>query len=181
MGSVPEPIKQLIRKIHTLSLRGVGGEADTAKRKLDKLLATHNIALEDIIRDSVKTYKFRYKSDLERRLILQCYYSLRVKDEGTYSYYKGDRKSGSCIGLDLTPAQYIDLQGMVGYYKGTLKKEVERLFVAFVHKHRLFAASTDDDCKEDKPLNLDELAQLLAMMQSLGEKSYLKPAGLLTT
>lgn len=173
--TAPETIKELIRKVHTLSVRGVGGEAEAAKRKLETLLAKHQLSLEDVVSDSVKTYDFRYKTELERQLIVQCYVSLGA-GQGSYGYKKAGRKV-QVIGFDLTSAQYIDLKGMLDYYKVTLKKETDRLFMAFVQRHKLYAPSSGEETAE--PMSLEELEHLVAMMRGLGEKSYFKPAGLL--
>ena len=173
--TAPESVRQLIRKIHALSLRGIGGEAESAKIKLNSLLAKHGIKLEDVIIDVVKTYEFPYKNDLDSRLIIQCFVSLG-NGYKTYAYRKGGRKL-KIIGLDLTPAQYIDLSGMVDYYRTAFKKETDRLFSAFVQQHKLYAPPTGEE--EGDQMGQEELDQLLALMLGLGEKSYFNPAGFL--
>ena len=176
--SAPESVKQLIRKIHTLSLRGIGGEAETAKRKLDELLLEHGISIDDIVTDAATTHKFRFKSIQERKLILQCYWSMGL-DGGVFTFSRRGKKVASVLGLDLTPAQYVDLSGMVEYYKKALKAETDRLLVAFIQKHRLFPPINGKTCDSD-PMDIEELEQLLAMMRGLGEKSYFKPSGYLS-
>lgn len=174
-NAAPEPIVQLIRKIHTLSLRGIGGEADAAKTKLYALLAKHGLELEDVINDVVKTYEFIYRNDLDARLIIQCFVSLG-NGYKTYCYRKGGRKLKK-IGLDLTPAQYVDLSGMVDYYRAAFKKETARLFSAFVQQHKLYAPSTGEEM--GVPISQEEMEQLVNMMNGLGEKSYSRLAGFL--
>ena len=173
---VPESVKQLLRKIHTLSVRGIGGEAEVAKRKLDELLLKHNLELEDVIHDVVKTYEFPYKTTQEEKLILQCYASLGVENPKVFEYTKLGRRLRT-LGLDLTPAQYIDLKGMVEYYKVALKKEMNRLLSAFIQRHKLYPPPTGEE--KESSMSLEEIEQVMAMMRGLGEKSYFKPAGLI--
>jgi len=82
------------------------------------------------------------------------------------------------IGFDLTPAQYIDLKGMVDYYRETWKKETDRLFVAFVQQHKLYPPPTGEE--KTSSMGREEIEQIMAMMRGLGEKSYFKPAAFLT-
>ncbi len=172
--SAPESIKQLIRKIHTLTLRGIGGEAEVAKRKLDELLEKHGMDLSDAISDIVKTYRFPYKTVQEECLIVQCYHSLGPESPKVFEYSRRGRKLKE-VGLDMTPAQHVDLLGMLTYYKTALKKETDRLFMAFVQRHKLY--SPPDGKEKESSMTAEELEQLVAMMRSLGEKSYFKPAG----
>lgn len=176
-NSAPESVKQLIRKIHTLSLRGVGGEAETAKRKLDKLLTKYSIELAEVVRDVVKTYEFPYKTTQEEKIICQCYVSLGVECPKIFEYTRRGRKVKS-LGLDLTPAQYIDLKGMVAYYKSAFKKEADRLLSAFIQRHKLYPPPTGEE--RESAISLEEIEQIMTMMRGLGEKSYFKPAGYLS-
>lgn len=175
--SAPEPIKQLIRKIHTLSLRGIDGEAEAAKRKLDELLEKYGVDLSDVVSDTMKTYRFPYKTVQEEKLIVQCYVTLGVDPPKIFEYSRRGRKLKE-VGLNMTPAQHIDLQGMVEYYKAALKKEIDRLFVAFVQRHKLFSPLPSDG--KDTSMSIEEIEQMVAMMRGLGEKTYFKPAGYLS-
>lgn len=182
MESTPESVKELIRKIHALSVRGVGGESDTALRKLDLLLAKYDVTLDDILEETVKTYQFSFKNEWDENLMVQLYYAItKDRERKVWSYSKLGNKIARKIGLDLTAEQYVDYQEQLTYYRGIWKKELKRFFGAFCHKHDLLRP-TGMDAADRLPSKeeLREYLRMKEMMRGLGEKTYFKPAALLS-
>jgi len=178
----PESVKELIRKIHALSIRGVGGESDAALRKLDLLLAKYHVTLDDILEDTVKTYQFAFKNEWDENLMMQLYYAVtKDRERKVWSYSKRGKKVSRKIGLDLTAEQYVDYQEQLAYYRDIWKKELKRLFSAFCHKHDLLRPSAPDVADRlPSREEMQEYLRMIEMMRGLGEKSFFKPMALLS-
>lgn len=66
-----------IKKLQALAERGVGGEKDTAKKKLEKLLYENGItSLDELEEDKVEYFLFSYKGKHEILLLKQCVYKV---------------------------------------------------------------------------------------------------------
>lgn len=167
----PESIKELIRKVHALAQQGIGGEAEAAKNKLQLLLAKHNTTIEAVLGETLVLFEYTYKDLSERKIIMQCYASLGIGIDEVYNLRKNGRKRKNVIGIKLTTAQGIDLTGMIDYYLPAYRKEQERLFMAFIHKHELFPPTpiTNGD---KQTMSMDDILAMRQMMHGLGEETY---------
>jgi hypothetical protein len=176
---IPPKVIDLIKKIRELSERGVAGEAEAATRKLNEILAKYKVSLDDIAAKAVKTFPFVYKGEWERKLIIQCYTTLNYGPKILVSSFRrhgAKRAKANVIGLDMTTEQYVDLSGMIDFYKVTWALEVKRLFSAFIHRHNLFPPDSEADPTHCDPA---ELLRVMAIMRGLGEKSYQKPLAMI--
>ena len=63
--------KQLLNKLKALAERGVGGEKETAQRKLQELMEKYEIDENDLSDDKKEKYQFKYKNEFEKKLIKQ--------------------------------------------------------------------------------------------------------------
>lgn len=61
--------KQLLNKLKALAERGVGGEKETAQRKLQELMEKYEIDENDLSDDKKENYQFKYKNKFEKQLI----------------------------------------------------------------------------------------------------------------
>lgn len=176
----PESVKNLIRKIYELTQRGVGGEADAARRKLDLLLVKYGVTLDDVLGDAVKTYEFHFRNEWDESLMTQLYYAVtQDREKKIWQYSRAGKKVARKIGLDLTAEQYVDFQEQLKHYRAAWKKEQARLFAAFCHQHNLLRPA--DSNAADRKYSDEEIREHLRMkqmMRGLNEKSFFRPAGM---
>lgn len=72
--------KQLLNKLKALAERGVGGEKETAQRKLQELMEKYEIDENDLSDDKKEKYQFKYKNEFEKKLIKQIAYRTFKKE-----------------------------------------------------------------------------------------------------
>ena len=61
----------LLKKLKTLAEQGIGGEKETAQKKLEQLMQKYNVEEQELSDDVVERYEFRYHGEFEKRLLLQ--------------------------------------------------------------------------------------------------------------
>lgn len=54
--------KELLKKLQALAERGVGGERETAERKLKELIKKYGIEEEELNEDKIIDFDFKYHS-----------------------------------------------------------------------------------------------------------------------
>lgn len=168
-----ESVLEKLRKIKELAERGVGGEAENARASLQRLLRKFGISIEELSGETVKRYQFSLATTIEKRLFVQVVLNLLQSCDTKIFDVKVNGKITKKLAVNLTPAQYADVCLAFEYYKRAFRKEGERLFVAFIHKHDLFPPRSDEQTAT--PMSRSEAAKLAAMMAGLGEKTFQKP------
>ena len=175
-----ESIKSKLQKLQALAEKGYKGEAEAAKRMLDKLCKQYGVTLEDIL-DREKTDRYRFeigKGKIWLDLFMQCY--VNVTGNKTLRYV---RETSSIIrGVELTAYQFAEISNLFFWHKANLKKDIEQtqrlVFEAYVQKHRIFRDRSndpeDEEEQESKPIDLARLRAILAMMQTLNDNHYHK-------
>mgnify|MGYP006951022856 FL=1 len=128
--------KQLLNKLKALAERGVGGEKETAQRKLQELMEKYEIDENDLSDDKKEKYQFKYKNEFEKKLIKQIAYRTFKKEwsERMYTYSRG-RGKRSIMLIECTKAEEIQLRIEYEFYKDLWKEEAEFLFNVFIQKH----------------------------------------------
>lgn len=177
-----ESIKQKLLKLQKLAEQGYRGEADAAKRAIERLCAQYGITLEEVLCvEQPKRYEFeigRYKYMLT--LFNQCYGV--VTGIGKLRYYKRSRNK---IAVDLTPLQYAELSSLFEWHKANFLKDLaamqDTILEAYVNKHNIFRTLSDEeraerDAREEEltPAKLRRLQAILAMQSELGDNTYHK-------
>lgn len=175
-----ESIKAKLRKLQALAEQGYKGEAEAAKKLLDKLCEQYGVSLEDIL-DQEKTERFYFevgKGKIWLDLFMQCYANVTGNKE--LKYYK---ESNSRISLILTAYQYAEISNLFFWHKNNLKKDIEQtqrlVFEAYVQKHRIFRDRSNDpeeaqDEQPHEPIDLAHLQAIVAMMDTLNNNWYHK-------
>lgn len=177
-----ESIKQKLLKLHALAEKGYQGEAEAAKRAIERLCAQYGITLEEVLCvEEPKRYEFeigRYKYMLT--LFVQCYGV--VTGIGGLSYFKRSRNK---IAVDLTPLQYAELSSLFEWHKANFLKDLaamqDTIVEAYVNKHKIFRTLSKEeqaarDAREEKltPAKLRRIAAIIAMQGELGDNTYHK-------
>ena len=108
-----ESLKAKLRKLAALAERGVGGEAENARRLMEQFCREHGVSIDEILNvEERKQYRFeigRHKIDM--KIFMQCY--SRVIGEKSMSYY---RESRSAISVEMTAYQYAEISSLFNSY-----------------------------------------------------------------
>ena len=68
-----ESVIEKLRKIALLAEQGYEGEADNARRKLEKQLAEYGLTMEDVLRERKSCREFRYSNKQEFKLFVNVF------------------------------------------------------------------------------------------------------------
>lgn len=176
-SQLPEKIKEKLLKLQSLAERGYKGEALAAQRALSNLLMKYNLTIEDLCDDKLEWRWIKVGRGKDYKTILfQCYYQVVDKTEATYKEPKGLGE----IGFELTNAQYADLMSLFDFHKNQFKKERDKILKnlcrAYISKHEIWnkTDSEDDDEVDRKPMDLETLHSMLALINGMENVSYHK-------
>lgn len=161
-----QKIIDLCKKLNALAKGGVGGEKHNAAQMLQKLLEKHAISINDIEEEVKKRFCFKPKNS---QLLVQ----VAATVIGTVNAYTLRGRKG--VYMDLTTAQYIEIEAKYSFYQSAYNKELKKMVKAFVMKNKLYADRPEG--MEQKPLTDKELAELwdiAQMAQGLDRHHYNK-------
>lgn len=176
-----ESIKSKLRKLQALAEKGYKGEAEAAKRLLDKLCKRYGVSLDEVLdREKKSRYRFNVgRAKIYLDLFMQCYANVTGEKELRYI-----KRSNSEISVELTAYHYAEIANLFFWHKDNLKKDIEDaqrlVFEAYVQKHRIFRdRSNDPEDQEDeeqerKPIDLARLRAIVAMMGTLNDNTFHK-------
>lgn len=135
-------VLEKLGKIKALAERGVGGEKETAKRMYVELCAKYGISEDETesALNEVERRFFRYKTELERSLLIQIFYKV-TGDTKSYVYAKPHRNRKE-IGCDCTPLEAAEIDLLFEFYRKAMKEELEVFMMAFKQQNRLFPDKT---------------------------------------
>lgn len=117
-----ESIKNKLKKLLALAERGVQGEADNARKLLEKLCKEYGVSMEELLDENqLKRYYFDIgRNALYKDLFVQCY--CKVSQKYSLSFYKESR---SKISVEMTALQYAELVSLFEWHKANFNKDLE--------------------------------------------------------
>lgn len=127
-------MKERLRKIYELSLHGTDGEKANAQELLKNLLSKHRLSIADIADEAKAERRFKPKNKTEVRLLCQIVNKVTDGDNRAIWSYRGSKDRV----VELTTAEFIEVELLFSEYIAALKKEQERLYVAFIHANNIF-------------------------------------------
>lgn len=174
-----ENIKDKIKKVYDLSIRGVGGEKDQADKILNKLMDKYGLSIEELVDDKPQPKMFHVPNKNCETLLNQIYGYVTNKNK--VNYYRSELKR-TYFYYDVTVAQGIEIEELYNWHRKQLKKELkkheEMMVDAYVLKHGLTpASSSDNDSSIKNKMSHSEIRQILSMMNTLEDVSYYKALG----
>lgn len=170
-----ESIKNKLKKLLALAERGVQGEADNARKLLEKLCKEYGVSMEELLDENqLKRYYFDIgRNALYKDLFVQCY--CKVSQKYSLSFYKESR---SKISVEMTALQYAELVSLFEWHKANFNKDLEdmkkNILLAYCRKHHLYS---DIKPENDRELTDDErkrLIKIMFMQESLNDNQYHK-------
>lgn len=167
MTAERERLLQKIKRVQALAERGVGGEKDSAAALLETLMARYDITEADISAEREELAWFRYKTELERRLLCQIIYSITGKAaSGCVGANTG--RTRKKVGIECTAAERLEIEISFEFFNAAMGAELERFYTAFVNKNRIFPPPNKAGLAEDPPeMSKEEIMKLTAMMDGM--------------
>ena len=171
-----ESIKNKLKKLLALAERGVQGEADNARRLLEKLCKEYGVSIEELLDENqTKFYRFDIGMNaLYKGLFTQCFSKVTQKNSLEYR-----QVSRSKIEVKMTAIQYAEIVSLFEWHKSNFNKDLEdmkkNILLAYCRKHHLYS----DVKPENGELTLTEderkrLIKILFMQESLNDNQYHK-------
>lgn len=109
MTAERERILQKIRRVQALAERGVAGEQESAAATLDRLMKQYGITEAELEEERREMEWFRYKTPIERKLLLQVIYSVTGRAAyGCVEKYTGRKRKK--VGIECTAAERLEIQ-----------------------------------------------------------------------
>ncbi len=170
-----DSIKNKLKKLLALAERGVQGEAENARKLLEKLCKEYGVSIENLLDENQKKYHFfevgRNKIYLD--LFAQCYYKVANTDRLSYKQI-----SRSQIAVEMTAIQHAEMVSLFAWHKANFDKDLEEIkqniLLAYCRKHHLYS---DVDSVESIELTAEEkkrLIKIMFMQESLNDNQYHK-------
>lgn len=163
---------ELIKKLQVLAERGVGGEKETAQKKLAQLMKKYNIEETDLSDDKLEDHEFTYHNKFERRLLQQLFFKI-VPNYKEYMYiYKYGKGSRSIYGITCTKSQALQIQIEYDFYRSLWEEEVDFFFSAFIHKHCIFPLTPKENGDDNSNIiPKEEYMRMQMLMGGMQNKS----------
>lgn len=163
---------QLIKKLQALAEQGVGGERETARKKMAALMAKYGVTEADLTDEKISDHEITYSGKHEKRLLYQIFYRIN-HERSVYRYSHGHGRNTILI-FRATEAEAVQARVEFEFYKSLWAEEVDFLFQCFVQKHRIFR--TDPDAPVGYA-NEEESTRMLHMMLGMRNKTMQKWIG----
>lgn len=169
--------RQRMLKLLALAKRGEGGERENAQRFLESMLKKHGMTLADLDEEALSPdwMKFPLKTALDRRLLAQVAAMVLKSNSFLSRQYRGEK----AIWLNVTKAQFLEIELHYRAFQRDLKKALEQAYIAFVNRNDIFsgvASDADAPC----PHSAEDLAAISAMMQGMPRTAVRREIGYTT-
>lgn len=159
-----ESIKAKIRKLYALAEQGVAGEAQNARRILEKTLSRYGLTLEEVLGEDQKRSwcAFYTTRKWHKELLMACYY--KFFNVGKITYKEGKTN----IYIELSPYEFAEMASMYEWHKAQLDKDmkdlISRITNAFILKHKLYNSVENEDSMDREELTPEKRRDLLKTM-----------------
>jgi hypothetical protein len=173
--AVSDRLLDKMRSVKTLAERGSSGEREAAQEILVRLMKKYSISEADLLEEQTETFWFRYKDDLELKLLHQIFYMV-MGDCPIYTRQgRNTNRKHKVFGVDCTAAQRLEIEIALEFYKRAMKEDLNTFYLAFIQKNNLFPPlELTSDKTEDQSLTDEELLKMQAMMAGMARRTLRK-------
>lgn len=140
--------------------RGVGGEKETAKKKLSKLLSDNNLTEDDLNEELISYYLFSYQGAHKRHLLGQIIYKVIGAVDGKPPAIYKSKGTRNKIGVYCTASQKIEIELDFEFYSRLLDEEFEVVTEAFIDAQNLFPSNAPVSTIDPNSLSQEEIERL---------------------
>lgn len=160
-----------IRKLAVIAEKGAGGEKEAAALLLERLMDKHGITESDLEEEPIEFEWFKYKDDLQRKLLHQVIYTV-LGDRELYNW-KGSRKKE--VGVYCTAAEKTEIEITYDFYYRAIQEELETFLYAFYSKNHLFPPPNKKLIESNEPpISMEELMKISNMMDGMAKHTLKK-------
>ena len=156
---------ELMKKLMALAERGIGGEKETAKRKLAQLMDKYGVSDADLSDEALEDHEYKYRDQNEKKLLRQIFY--KINHERDVLIYSQGRGMHSILIFRATKAEAIQAGIEYEFYRQLWKEEQDFLMECFIQKHRLFRLDPDAPTQD---LDEETSKRMWQMMQAMEDK-----------
>jgi hypothetical protein len=152
--------RALLGKLQALAQRGIGGERDNARRKLDALLERLGMTPDEFELSEDRALRWFRVTKFPKLLLLIAMEVLNVDP----IRYKRSR-AGKEVAIECTPAQAVEIEMIYAAYRRGLEREIETLKEAYFYRNNLYAQATrpfDEKYSRDKTIAIERMAARLS-------------------
>lgn len=172
-----ENLKKKLLKLQALAEQGYKGEAENARRAIERICKQYGLKLEDIL--DIKT-KHLYTFEIGRKkemmnLFIRCLSA--VCDTSNMYYWRLTRSS---IKIELTALQYAEVASLFDWHKANYNRELAEFkssfMSAYIGKHNLFFNEerngnvSDELTQED----IERIRRVWKMREAMSDNTYRK-------
>lgn len=159
--TVPDTLRERLHKIKALMDGATtDGEREAAENRLNALLESYDITLEDLLEPEKEWVEFRFRGKWQKRLLHQIVGHVTGDLRPRVFAYQNTHTRAE---YELTKAQALDVERLYAYYWEAFEDEVSDLLTAFIHKHKLGVSVEGPD--ERPPMTPEELERWLRLCQ----------------
>lgn len=119
--SIPESLREKLRKLSELAEVGIDGERMAAKNRLLKLLRDNNLTIDDISSEvkELRWLKVR-RGPQAKQLMIQFYFMVTGESRCEFREYRSE------LGFVITKSQAAEMETYYSVLAPALKKEIEK-------------------------------------------------------
>lgn len=154
MINIDEKTYSRIIKLKNLAERGVGGEKESAQKKLKEILIANKIScIEELNENNIEVNFFDTKNKYEKQIFAQiCFKKFNGDRERCCFYNKPDDRNR--VGIYCTQAEKVELELEFEFYRDLYYDELEYFTNAFIQAQELFpdvpsSSANINESKED--------------------------------
>jgi hypothetical protein len=159
-------IKELAKKLYAMANDQSGNEND-AREKLEQLMQSECISEAELDLNIVKEYHFKWNSERQRRLLMQCLVKVVDRAWDDISLYRCGKRQDYIF--ELTAQEYIEIKFLFAFHCNLYEKEEQDLYLAYLSKHNLYPCRPQDHTGNDKDEDPEHDAKLAAMKRGLSD------------
>lgn len=164
---------ELAKKLLALTNSNNVNEAKLAFDMLQKLLAKHNMRVEDL--EDNERRKCWYDIAMKHKeLFFQCVWNTVEDWSGNYYVNRKDRRA---VGLMLTKAEELELTAKFDFYVREYDKQLEQFTNAFIHANQIYAKHSPEyktKPSKRKSMSLEDQIRLEQMIGGIRVTPFLK-------
>lgn len=166
-----EEIKIKLLKIKALAERGNNGEKETAMRFYEEIKKEYNINDDEIVEEEVTCEWFRYKDNMEKRLLMQICYMIT----GCVEHWMKANKKYKLVGCECTKFEKKEIEFYFEYYKPYMEKELDVFMSAFCATNDLYPNENVRCYEEPKDNSIDHEKIIKVAAMTMGMERHNKP------
>lgn len=157
-------------KIKELADSGIGGEKDTAIRKLEQLMDKYEVTEDDLNLPKMYWFTYNKKDGLSKSLLQQVIYSVL----GDVEIYYQVRKTNQ--GCECSKSEAIEIEAKYNFYYESLQKDLEVFYTAFLYKNHIFPPKSKAGVEEShEKLDIETSEQLYHMVHGIKKREFYRP------